>query len=78
MIDSKEKIINYFKSGFKEPKNFKIGIEHEKFLFNNNNDKRVDYLKIKKMFSALLEFGWNPILEKGDIIGLNKERKKNI
>ena len=31
MIDTKEKIINYFKSGIKEPKNFKIGIEHEKF-----------------------------------------------
>ena len=26
------------------------------------------------MFSALLEFGWNPILEK-DIIGLNKGGK---
>ena len=39
MIDSKEKIINYFKSGVKEPKNFKIGIEHEKFLFNNTDNK---------------------------------------
>ena len=46
MIDSKEKIINYFKSGFKEPKNFKIGIEHEKFLFNNTDNKRIDYSKI--------------------------------
>ena len=27
------------------------------------------------MFSALLEFGWNPILEKGNIIGLNKGGK---
>ena len=64
MIDNKEKIIEYFKTGIKETKNFKIGIEHEKFLFNNQDNKRVDYLKIKKMFSALLEFGWNPILEK--------------
>ena len=56
MIDSKEKIINYFKSGIKEPKNFKIGIEHEKFLFNNSNNERIDYSKIKEMFTALLEF----------------------
>ena len=35
MIRSKENIIDYFKSGIKEIKNFKIGIEHEKFLFNN-------------------------------------------
>ncbi len=75
MIDKKEQIINYFKSGLKNNKNFKIGIEHEKFLFNNQNNKRIDYSKIKKMFSALLEFGWKPILEKKNIIGLNKGGK---
>ncbi len=75
MIDSKEKIINYFKSGIKEPKNFKIGIEHEKFLFNNSDNKRIDYPKIKKMFTALLEFGWNPVFEKQNIIALNKGGK---
>ena len=75
MIDSKEKIINYFKSGVKEPKNFKIGIEHEKFLFNNSNNKRIDYSKIKEMFTALLEFGWNPVFEKENIIALNKGGK---
>ena len=52
MIDKKEKIIEYFKSGIKDKKNFKIGIEHEKFLFENNSNKRVNYLKIKEMFSA--------------------------
>ena len=75
MIDSKEKIINYFKSGIKDPKNFKIGIEHEKFLFNNSNNKRIDYSKIKEMFTALLEFGWNPVFEKENIIALNKGGK---
>ena len=75
MIDSKEKIINYLKSGIKEPKNFKIGIEHEKFLFNNLDNKRIDYPKIKEMFTALLEFGWNPVFEKENIIALNKGGK---
>ena len=75
MIDSKEKIINYFKSGIKESKNFKIGIEHEKFLFNNLDNKRIDYPKIKEMFTALLEFGWNPVFEKENIIALNKGGK---
>ena len=75
MINSKEQIIKYFQSGIKDNKNFKIGIEHEKFLFNKKDNKRIDYLKIKEMFSALLEFGWNPILEKGNIIGLNKGGK---
>ena len=75
MIDIKEKIIDYFNSGIKDTKNFKIGIEHEKFLFNNQDNKRIDYLKIKEMFSALLEFGWNPILENKNIIGLSKGGK---
>ncbi len=75
MITSKEQIIKYFKSGIKNKKQLKIGIEHEKFLFNNHNNKRVDYPKIKKMFAALLEFGWNPIFEKKNIIGLNKSNK---
>ena len=75
MINNKEKIIKYFETGIKSVKEFRIGVEHEKFLFNNQNNKRVDYLKIKEMFSALLEFGWNPILEKENIIGLNKGDK---
>ena len=75
MITTIEQIIEYFKSGIKNKKNFKIGIEHEKFLFNSENNKRVNYLKIKEMFSTLVEFGWNPIFEDDNIIGLNKEGK---
>ena len=75
MVNSKKQIIEYFKSGIKEKKDFKIGIEHEKFLFNNRDNKRINYSKIKEMFTALLEFGWNPILEKENIIGLNKGGK---
>ena len=75
MMNTKEQIIKYFKSGIKKSNNYKIGIEHEKFLFNKQNNKRIDYLKMKEMFSALMEFGWNPILEKGNITGLNKGGK---
>ena len=72
MITTKEKIIEYFESGIKETKDFKIGIEHEKFLFNNKDNKRINYSKIKEMFQALQEFGWKPVFEKKNIIGLNK------
>jgi len=75
MISSKAQIIKYFHSGIKKTEDFKIGIEHEKFLFNNKDNNRVDYLKIKEMFAALQEFGWNPILEKKNIVGLNKGEK---
>ena len=75
MIISKENIIEYFKSGIKDEKDFKIGIEHEKFLFNSKNNRRIDYPKVREMFSALNEFGWSPNKEKGNIIGLTKEGK---
>jgi glutamate--cysteine ligase len=75
MITSKEQIINYFKSGIKDNKNFKIGIEHEKFLFNIKDNTRIDYSKIKDMFSGLAEFGWKPVYEKENIVALNKEGK---
>ena len=75
MITSKEQIINYFKSGIKEKRSFKIGIEHEKFLFDNKNNKRINYSKIKQMFTSLLEFGWNPVYEKKNVIALNKGGK---
>jgi glutamate--cysteine ligase len=75
MITHKEQIINYFNSGIRETKDFKIGIEHEKFLFDQNKNKRVDYPTILKMFKGLYEFGWKPILENKNIIGLKKSGK---
>ena len=73
MIDSKETIINYFNSGIKKTEDFRIGIEHEKFLFDLKTNQRIDYKKILEMFSALMEFGWKPIKEKENIIGLSKD-----
>jgi len=75
MIDHKEHIIKYFESGIKDTKNFKMGIEHEKFLFDQKTNKRADYTTIKKMFVLLSEFGWKPIMEKQNIIGLQKKGK---
>ena len=75
MISSKEQIINYFKSGIRSTDQFKIGVEHEKFLFDLDNNKRVDYQTILKMFKGLYEFGWKPIFENENIIGLKKKSK---
>ena len=75
MITNKEHIVNYFNSGIRDTKDFKIGIEHEKFLFDQNNNKRVDYPTILKMFKGLYEFGWKPILENKNVIGLKKSGK---
>ena len=75
MITNKEKIVDYFISGIKKTEKFKIGVEHEKFLFNRKDNKRLNYLEIKEMFIALKDYGWKPILEDQNIIGLNKGEK---
>ena len=75
MITKIEHIVDYFKSGIKDTNKFKIGIEHEKFLFDKNTNKRTDYKTILKMFAALNEFGWKPIMERQNIIGLKKKGK---
>ena len=75
MIKKKEDLIKYFSSGIKDTSNFKIGIEHEKFIFDLSTNKRVDYQIILKMFKNLYEFGWKPILENENIIGLKKDGK---
>jgi len=75
MITKKEQIIKYFESGAKEVKKFKIGIEHEKFLFDVSTNKRANYQTILKMFKSLYEFGWKPILENENIVGLKKNGK---
>ena len=77
MITKKEHIIKYFKSGIKNTSKFKIGIEHEKFIFDLNTNKRINYKTIIKMFKCLYEFGWTPIFENKNIIGL-KKYDKNI
>ena len=75
MIQTKKQIIEYFHSGIKENTNLKIGIEHEKFIFDNKTNKRIDYPAILKMFEHLYEFGWKPIFEDKNIIGLIKNDK---
>ena len=75
MITKKEHLIKYFKSGIKNNNKFKIGIEHEKFIFDLNTNKRVNYQKILLMFKNLYEFGWKPIFEDNNIIGLKKNGK---
>ena len=55
MINSKQQIIEYFESGVKQTKDFRIGIEHEKFLFNNQDNKRINYSKINGLIPTHLD-----------------------
>ena len=72
-IEFKEDLIEYFKEGCKEENQKKIGVEHEKFLYNNKG--RVDFKTVSSVFDFLQKFKWKPIKEKNNIIALTKEQK---
>ena len=68
MAIKKEDLIKYFQDGCKKENNLSIGVEHEKFLFNNKLNKRIDFTTVNKVFNFLEQFGWKPIKEKNNTI----------
>ena len=70
---TKEDLVKYFQDGCKKENNLKIGVEHEKFLFNSKLNQRINFETVTKVFNYLGQFGWKPIKENGLIIGLKKD-----
>jgi len=71
----KKDLIKYFEDGCKKENNLSIGVEHEKFLFNNKLNKRINFETVTKIFNFLEQFGWKPRKEKNYTIALYKEDK---
>jgi glutamate--cysteine ligase len=76
-IENKQQLIDYIASGNKPQSEWRIGTEHEKFVFCEDSQKPVPYAgerSIKAILDAMQkEFGWDPIMEGENIIGLKKD-----
>src|SRR6266567_520382 len=73
-IETREELIAWFEAGSKPKSQFRIGTEHEKFVFTVEGHNPVPY-DGSRSIRALLEgmqhlLGWEPIIEDGNIIGL--------
>ena len=73
-IETREELIAWFAEGSKPRSQFRIGTEHEKFVFTIEGHHPVPY-DGRRSIHALLEgmqhlLGWEPIIEAGNIIGL--------
>jgi glutamate--cysteine ligase len=73
-IETREELIAWFEAGSKPKSQFRIGTEHEKFVFTVEGHNPVPY-DGSRSIRALLEgmqhlLGWEPIIENGNIIGL--------
>ena len=72
----KSKFIEYFSKGIKNSNQLKIGVEHERFLFEGQNNKRISYETLKKLFENLKKNDWNPLFEKENIIGMQRNNQQ--
>lgn len=76
-IERHEQLAEYLASGCKPKEDWRIGTEHEKFGYCKDTLKPLPYdgpRSIKAVLEGLRdEFGWSPIDEGGNIIGLVKD-----
>ncbi|MCR9149389.1 MAG: glutamate--cysteine ligase [Rhodobacteraceae bacterium] len=76
-IERHEQLAEYLASGCKPREDWRIGTEHEKFGYCRDTQKPLPYdgpRSIKAMLEGLARhYGWEPVLEQGNIIGLTKD-----
>jgi glutamate--cysteine ligase len=73
-IETRDDLVAWFEAGCKPRPQFRIGTEHEKFVFTVDGHRPVPY-DGRPGIRALLEgmqylLGWEPIIEHGNVIGL--------
>ena len=75
-IENPEQMVEYLASGCKPKSDWRIGTEHEKFGYCKDTLKPLPYSGERSILTVLEglrdEYGWDPILEAGNLIGLSK------
>ena len=75
-ILSKTDLVRHIESGCKAPENFRIGAEHEKFVYNRADLAPLAYDSspgIRDVLEGFRRFGWAPVYEEGNIIALKQD-----
>ena len=73
-IQSRDDLIAYIASGAKPKSEWRIGTEHEKFVYSLKDYKPLAYETrpgIRQLLGGMQRFGWKPIMEGRNIIGLS-------
>jgi len=75
-VRSRDDLIAWIAQGCKPPERWRIGTEHEKFLFHTDTLRPVTYegpRGVRALMQGLIAaFGWQPIAEGGNIIALKR------
>jgi len=75
-IESREDLLSVFSGGEKPAERWRIGTEHEKFVYRIADHRAPSYDEpggIRDLLAGLTEFGWKPIFENGKAIALAGE-----
>src|SRR5258707_7105641 len=80
-ITEKRQLVEYLESGCKPPGAWRVGTEHEKFVFRRSDLRRVPYEGADGIGAVLREmtrFGWKPVVENGNTIALTNDARCSI
>ena len=73
-IESRADLLAVFASGEKAKDDWRIGTEHEKFVYRISDHRAPSYDEpggIRDLLEGLTEFGWKPVIEGGNVIALS-------
>ena len=73
-IESRADLLSVFEGGEKPKEEWRIGTEHEKFVFRVDDHRAPSYDEkggIRDLLMGLTEFGWEPVRENGNVIALS-------
>ena len=76
VITDRRQLIEHLESGSRPRTDWRIGTEHEKFVFRLTDFSPVPYegpSGIGAVLEAMTRFGWSPVLENGNPIALTKD-----
>ncbi|QNE06306.1 glutamate--cysteine ligase [Croceicoccus marinus] len=76
VIESRDQLLIPLQEGEKPREQWRIGTEHEKFVFRTQDHRAPSYDEaggIRDILLALEKFGWTPVIEGGNIIAMAGE-----
>jgi len=74
VIETRDQLIGLFEKGEKPAGDWKIGTEHEKFVYRKTDHRAPAYEEpggIRDLLAGLEDYGWSPIEENGHVIALS-------
>ena len=73
-IENRADLLSEFEQGEKSRDDWRIGTEHEKFVYRTADHRAPSYDEpggIRDLLEGMTEFGWKPVVEGGNVIALS-------